>query len=331
MPDSAIPPGKPPAELLRRLLVQRELPPEVRLGPALGEDACAIELAGGILVASTDPITLTGRGVGRYAVTVSANDVAVTGARPRWFLATVLMPTGTTEADLEELFADMGSALGGLGATLVGGHTEITPAVSQPVVVGQMLGMAEASRLLSTGGVRAGDAIVQIGAAPVEGAAVLAVEAGDRLRGLDPTVLERAVAAAEEPGVSVVEPALEAARLGAVALHDPTEGGIASGLHEMADAAGVGLTVGRDRVLWFEPGLAVCTALGADPWATLASGALLAAFPSDVADAAVAELIRSGRDASRIGTAEPGRGVRGDDGRALPRPDRDEVARILGA
>lgn len=329
MRDPAIPPGKPPAELLRRLLVQRVLPPEIRLGPAVGEDACAIELPGGILVASTDPITLTGRGAGRYAVTISANDVAVVGARPRWFLATVLMPEGTTEVHLEELFADMRSALGGLGATLVGGHTEITRAVSQPVVVGQMLGMAETDRLISTGGFRAGDVIVQIGAAPVEGAAVLAVEARHRLRDLDPVVLDRAAAAAEDPGVSVVEPALEAARLGAAALHDPTEGGIASGLHEMAAAANVALTVGRDRVLWFEPGLAVCTALGADPWATLASGALLAAFPADVAEAAVAELIGQGRHAARIGTAGPGRGIRTDDGRPLPWPGRDEVARVL--
>ncbi|HEX4214409.1 MAG TPA: AIR synthase-related protein [Candidatus Dormibacteraeota bacterium] len=329
MPVPAIPPGKLPTSLLRRLLADGGQPREVRLGPAVGEDASAIEVPAGVLVASTDPITLAGRGVGRFAAIISANDVAVTGARPRWFLATVLMPPGTVEADLEELFADMRSALDSVGAALVGGHTEITAAVSQPVVVGQMLGMAEPGRLISTGGVGVGDAIVQIGAAPIEGAAVLAAEAADRLSDLDPATLRAAVGATLKPGISVVEPALEAARLGATALHDPTEGGIASGLHEIAAAGGVGLTVEPDRLLWFQPGLAVCSALGADPWATLASGALLAAFPARAAGSALAELTRWGHPARRIGTAGAGSGVRLEDGRPLPWPERDEVARIL--
>jgi hydrogenase expression/formation protein HypE len=324
-----IAPGKLPTALLRRLLADAGLPPEVRIGPAVGEDACAIDLPGGVLVASTDPITLVGHGAGRFAAIVCANDVAVTGARPSWFLATVLMPAGTVEVELVELFAGMRSGLEGVGAALVGGHTEITPAVNQPVVVGVMMGIAERGRLIPTGGVSVGDAIVQIGAAPVEGAAVLAEEAAAHLSGLDSAVVRAAAAAVVEPGISVVEPALAAARLGAVALHDPTEGGIASGLHEMAAASGVGLTVEPDRVLWFGPGLAVCSALGANPWATLASGTVLAAFPADAAGAAIAELAREGHQAAGIGSAQGGDGVRLGDGRSLPWPERDEVARIL--
>lgn len=114
----------------------------------------------------------------------------------------------------------------------------------------------------------------------VEDAAVLAVEAASRLHGLDPAVTAVAAAGLEVPGISVVDAALDAAELGATALHDPTEGGLAAGLHELAMAGAVRLRVDRARLLWFEPGLAVCRALSADPWATLALGFVRCWWPS---------------------------------------------------
>ena len=129
----------------------------------------------------------------------------------------------------------------------------------------------------------------------------------------------------DDPGISVVAAALEAAAHGATSMHDPTEGGLAAGLHEIAHASGVRIVVERDAVRWFAPGRAVCEALGADPWATIASGTLLAAFPADDAGAAVAAL---GGDAAVIGRAEAGEGVVDTDGRPLPWPERDEVARL---
>jgi len=322
--------GKLPAALLRELLESSaELPPEIRVGPRIGEDACAIDLPAGTLVVATDPITLTGSEVGAYAVVINANDVAVTGVRPRWFLATLLLPEGTTEGEVRALFAGIDRALAELGAHLVGGHSEVTGAVSQPVVVGQMLGLAEPGRVVKTGGARAGDAIVQVGHAPVEGAAVLAAECSAGLAGIDAALLERARDATREPGISVVEPALVAADGGATALHDPTEGGLSAGLHELAEASGLCLKVDPEAVSWFEPGVAVCAALGADPWGTLASGALLAAFPPARLEAALRALDARGFDARVIGEAAVGSGVTLRDGSALPRFDRDEVARLL--
>lgn len=327
----AIPAGKLPPALLRELLAAGPpLPPEVRLGPSVGEDACAIDVPAGTLVAATDPITLTGSGVGAHAVLVNANDVAVMGVRPRWFLAAVLLPEGSAADDVRELFEAMRQALAPLGAALVGGHTEVTPAVVQPVVVGQMLGLCESGRIVPTGGARPGDAIVQAGPAPVEGAAVLAREAADRLASLDLPTLVRAGRALEEPGISVVEAALLCTEHGATALHDPTEGGLAAGLCELAEASGVRLRIDPERVLWFEPGRAVCRALGADPWGTIASGTLLAAFPPERAASACAALEKGGTPAAVLGEAEAGSGVCLSDGSPLVAPARDEVARVLG-
>ena len=148
--------------------------------------------------------------------------------------------------------------------------------------------------------------------------------------GVGAEVRALASAALEDPGISVVEAALVAAELGALALHDPTEGGLSSGLYELADASGVALQVDAEAVLWFEPGVAVCAALGADPWGTLASGALLAAFPEERAEPACRALSEA-TEASIIGRAEAGSGVLRADGTPLPRFDRDEVARVLEA
>jgi len=324
--------GKISVALLAELLAGLPpSPPELRLGPGVGEDACAIAIGGELVVAASDPVTLTADQAGFVSVLVSANDVAVTGARPRWFLSVVLVPPGTNGSEVRDVFADIGRALERVGAHLVGGHTEVTDAVNRPVVVGQMLGLAEGGRVVATGGARIGDVVVQVGPAPAEGAAVLAYDAGVQLQGLEPTLLEAAGTAADRPGISVVESALLAARLGATAMHDPTEGGLAAGLHELAHASDVRISVDREAVLWFEPGVAVCQALDADPWATLASGALLAAFPETDVRSALLALSTEGHQAAVIGRAEVGSGVYDSRGRAIAWPERDEVARLASA
>jgi hydrogenase expression/formation protein HypE len=192
-----------------------------------------------------------------------------------------------------------------------------------------MLGLREDGRFVRTGGVGPGDVVLQVGAAPVEGAAVLANEAAARLGGLDPELVARARGALEEPGISVVAPALRAAALGARALHDPTEGGLSAGLYELATASGVSLVVDTAAVLWFEPGRRVCETVGADPWGVLASGTLLAAFAGEAAGRARAALAAEGYAVAAIARAESGGGVRTESGGALPRYERDELSRLL--
>jgi hydrogenase expression/formation protein HypE len=330
MSKRPLPPGKLPAALLRELLALAPASgPELRLGPAVGEDAGVVDVPGGALIAATDPITLTGYDVGAHSVVVNANDIAVMGARPRWFLAAVLLPIGTTEQEVRALFKGLYEALGRIGATLVGGHTEITAVVRQPVVIGQMLGLREDGEFIRTGGVREGDVILQVGLAPIEGAAVLAKEAQARLSTAAPAVLAAARAALREPGISVVESALRASALGATALHDPTEGGLSAGLYELAEASDIALRVDAEAILWFEPGIAVCKALGADPWGVLASGTLLAAFPQRLADQALHALTADGFATAVIAHAVRGSGIERTDGAHFVRYERDELSRIL--
>ena len=91
------------------------------------------------------------------------------------------------------------------------------------------------------------------------------------------------------------------------------------------------MRVDLDRILWFPPGVAVCRALGADPIATLASGALVATFGARQAAGAINALADRGHAVSIIGTVESGSGVSDRSGRSIPCPERDEVARVLAS
>ncbi len=319
---TALAQGKLPPDLLREVLGGRSaLPKEVRVAPALGEDAAVICVEAGCLVVAADPITLTGEGVGWSAVAVNANDVAVMGVRPRWFLTTLLLPVGTTESDVRRLFSELDVAAGDLEVALVGGHSEITGAVRRPVVSGVMLGLGDPDRIVRTAGASPGDVLVQIGEAPIEGAAVISASITSRS--------QWPPAGEAVPSICVVEPALAAAALGATAMHDPTEGGLAAGLHEIAVAGGVGVVIDRRQVAWHPAGLAIVEAVGADPWSTLASGTVLATFRPSDADRAVRELRIGGHVAAVLGLITEGEGVTDVSGSPITWPDRDEVARLL--
>lgn len=272
--------GKLPPRLLDRLLT-RFAPhdPRIIVGPRTGEDAAVFDFGDRYLVAKTDPITFATNEIGWYAVNVNANDVAVMGAHPRWFLATVLLPAGiATAAMAEEIFQQIHEACGALGVSLAGGHTEITVNLSRPLVSGTMLGEVTRERLITTRGARAGDAVLLVKQVPIEGTALIALERAAVLleRGYDPAFIARAQGYLKSPGISVVAPALLAAEAGGVhAMHDPTEGGVATGLTEIAQAAQLGLRIDLDAIPLAPEGLTLCREFGLDPLGVIASGAIL--------------------------------------------------------
>ena len=259
------------------------------------------------LVATTDPITFVTEDLGWYALVVNANDLAVRGAAPRWFLATCLLPEGrTTEAEVATLFAQLGAACQTHGVALVGGHTEVTPGLDRPIVVGTMLGEVDKARLVTTGGARPGDVLLLTKGVPVEGTSIIArARAGElRARGYDDAWLARARGMLAR--LSVVPEARLAAELVPVhAMHDPTEGGVATALWEMADAAEVGLAVEAERIPVLAEGAALCREFGLDPLGTIASGALLLALAPTDAGILLHALAREGIDAAFIGRVVP--------------------------
>ena len=333
-----LPVGKLPLEQLRSLL--GHLPrhdPRLLIGPQIGEDAAVIEAGDHYLVVSTDPITFATDHIGRFAVHVNANDVAVLGARPLWFFVVLLLPEDrTTPALVETIMADVQTTCEELDVTLGGGHTEITQGLDRPILVGQMLGEAAPTRLVRKKRIAIGDQLLLTRGVAIEGTAILAREKSERLHGrVGADLLARAERFLIDPGISVVNAALAAAEAGHVvhAMHDPTEGGLTTGLFELVAPSGLGLRVVREQIAVFPETDVVCAALGLDPLKLIASGALLIAVEPAGADTVVKAIHATGVPVSTIGEVRPsGDGmtiVASGSVQALTPPDRDEIARAF--
>jgi len=332
------PAGKLPPRIFQGLLTACQVPRNSRvvLGPRFGEDAAVIDMGDTYLVAKTDPVTLTSERVGWYAVNINANDVAAMGARPLWFLSTLLLPqTGTSLTLVRRIFQDTLQACADLGVTLCGGHTEVTLGLDRPILVGQMLGEVAKSRLLRKESQRPGDVVLLTRGIAIEGTAILAREKRTALaRELPAETLRRARGLLFRPGISIVQDALLAQRHGEIhAMHDPTEGGVASGLYELAKAGGVGLRVWRDKVPILEETRRLSEILQFDPFALIASGALLVVASAQSAPNLIRAYRRRGITAAIIGevtkAAEGVAWVENGQTRPLRVPERDEIARLL--
>jgi hydrogenase maturation factor len=335
-PDRIFPTGKLPADLLAVLLT-RVAPkdPRVILGPGIGQDAAVIDQGNHYLVAKTDPITFATDDIGWYAVNVNANDIACMGARPKWFMASVLLPKGRADAAMAEtIFNQIVAACAALDIALVGGHTEITYDLARPLVIGAMLGEVAKDRLVTSAGARVGDAVLLTKSVPLEGTALIAREKENdlRARGFSDEFITRAKGRLRVPGISIVREALIAAEAGlATAMHDPTEGGLATGLWELAQAARVGLAIDADAIPVLPEGAALCAAYRLDPLGVIASGALLITTPA--AEQLRNLLASAGIESVVIGcvvSAEEGVTLmRGGLRRTLPRFAVDEIARLF--
>lgn len=337
--SESFPLGKLSPEYLSALLDRYtfSLPDDrVLVYPGVGEDAAVIDMGDRWLVVKTDPITFATDEIGWYAVNVNANDIAAAGGVPRWFLSTLLLPEGSTDAALvERIMAQIAEACRALGVVPCGGHTEVTYNLDRPVVVGVMLGEVAPGQLVRSSGIQVGDVILLTKGIAVEGTAIIAREKEAELRRqFSAPFLKRCKAFLRDPGISVMREARIAVENAHVhAMHDPTEGGVATGLWELAIASEVGLEVDAEAIPIFAETDRLCRVFGLDPLGVIASGALLIAVaPQDVP--CVSDALRqAGIAVSAIARAVPpdrGLNLRSATGtRPLPRYDQDEIARLF--
>ena len=330
-----LPTGKLPGWLLHKVLPRASNDPSVLVGPGLGRDAAAIAIGDRVIVAKNDPITFASENGAAHLVEVNANDIVCMGATPRWLLVTALLPQGVTPADVLNQFAELRETCRQRSVELIGGHTEIVPGLERPILVGMMLGDASPGDLLTPGQARPGDVLLVTKSLAIEGTALLARERAAELR---PRIGDKALQAAldllHDPGISIVAEAEIARRSGGItALHDPTEGGLATAVRELATVSGTGVEIDATAVPILPETLAVADALGVDPLGMLASGSLLIAARPDAVSGIMSDIEAARIPVSIVGllTTAPGDfslisdGVRQD----LPEFAVDEVARML--
>lgn len=299
-----LPIGKVPVDVLKEVVfkslgVKRK---EVVVGPSAGVDGAVIDVGDKSLITSMDPITGAVERIGWLAVNVNANDVATFGVKPVFFSSCILLPEGAERQTVEVICSQMDAAAKKLDMAIVGGHCEVTPELVNPVVVGCAVGMTRKGNYVTAGGAKPGDKLILTKSAGIEGTAILATECSAVLRkmGVDEKLLNSAQGFFEK--ISVVTEGVLAFEAGGVsAMHDPTEGGIFGGIHEMADASNLGVKVFKEKMPVAEETLEICRFLQIDPLQLISSGALLIAAKPESTDKIIEKLKRCKIEVSVIG------------------------------
>lgn len=311
-----LPGGKLPPALLSQFFAG--LPtddPSLIVRPGIGQDVACVQLTAGrktelspedplpeLLALKTDPITFTTTEPAAYAVRVNANDLITCGAHPRWFLATVLLPMGTTPSQAQILLYDLAAAVTREGLTLCGGHTEVTDAVSRPVIVGFAAGTLQRADLRDKCQLRPGDRLLLTKRVAVEGTALLAGEAASllRSRGMSDTELASCRALLDQLSV-VPEGRIALGFQGVRAMHDVTEGGLATAVVELSEAAGRGILVELDRIPLYPETRRMCSLLGIDALGLIGSGSMLIGCAQTDTPKLIAALDSAGIEATVLG------------------------------
>jgi hydrogenase maturation factor len=329
--------GKLPSSLLAELLEKYSGARDARLavGPKVGEDAAAIDFNDRYLIAKTDPITFVTDEIGWYAVNVNANDIATRGSRPRWFQATILLPENKTRKEtVEKIFYQISHACKELGIAIVGGHTEVTYGLDRPIVVGNMFGEVEKEKLIETSGARPNDDVVITKGIVIEGTSIIAREKEKELKkkGYSQSFIEKCKS--HLYNISVVKDALVASETVRVhCMHDPTEGGLANGLYEIAQASGTGMLIYKDRIPILKESEILCKEYNLNLLGTITSGTLVLTLPPEETGKLLRKYKNVGIEASLIGKVkEKNYGVKILDSgklRDLEYSEKDEITKIF--
>jgi hydrogenase expression/formation protein HypE len=300
-------PGKIPPDILKDVVFKNlgTARSEVTLGPAAGVDGAVIDMGSKDAIVSMDPITGAVDRIGTEAIVINANDVATFGVEPAFFFSCIMLPSGADSKIIDIISTQMHNAAKDLGIAIVGGHCEITPTINSPIVVGCIMGLTEKGKYVTSAGAKTGDKIILTKTAGIEGTAILATDREEQLRKVfSQTLID--VAKGFYSQISVVKDALTAYRAGGVhAMHDPTEGGILNGIHEMADAANLGVRIQQEKIT-IEPETAkICRYYEIDPLQLISSGALLIAADAEAAPKIIEALAKEHIYADVIGEFTP--------------------------
>ncbi len=327
-----LPAGKIPVDILKRVVFRNlgAKRKEVALGPSVGIDGAVIDIGGKSIVTSMDPITGAVERIGWLSVNINANDIATFGVKPAFFLSSIMLPETADRRTIEMIANQIHEAAKRLGIAVIGGHCEVTPQLSNAIVVGCAIGVTEKGTYVTAAGALAGDKLILTKSAGLEGTAILASDREDKVsRLLNARQLQNAKAFYDK--ISVVEDAIAAYENGGVnAMHDPTEGGVAGGINEIADASRLGVIVHQDRILIRPETATICGGFDIDPLQLISSGALLIASRPECCNEIIKTLKSKNIEAAEIGEFLKNKKLRklvSTDGteRTLPRPSSDHL------
>ena len=314
--------------ILNDLVTRRE---ETVLRPAVGEDCCALKLGDNLCVISTDPITAADENAGILAVIVSLNDLAACGAEPVGILSTVLLPPDITEEKINKLFETVNDTCIKMNIDVLGGHTEVTDSVKKIIIITTAIGKVPAQGLVRSDGAKPGDAILMTKAAGLEGTAIISTDKRSEMNGIiSEDEIEKAKSFINE--ISVLTEGLVAAKNGAHAMHDVTEGGILGAIWEVCSASGYGAEINIKSIRIREITRKICNFYNIDPLKLISSGSMLISCSQKDKEGIIKEVSNAGVDCTEIGIITKKCkviAVYGNEKREVEQPEADELYKVI--
>ena len=312
-------------------LLTADAPGEITLRAM--DDGAALKIGDQWLVMTTDshvvqPLFFPGGDIGRLAVSGTVNDLAMMGATEVLALTcAVIIEEGFSRAELARIQQSIQRACADAGARIVTGDTKVMGKGELDGIVINTTGVALTDRVVPDSALRAGDRLIVTGSIGDHGMAVMAQRLG--------LAIEGTLASDVNPINALVRAALDAAPGGVVAMKDPTRGGVASALHEMAEKSGVGIVIDELSLPVAEAVRAAAELLGIDPLHVANEGKALLGVRPDAAETVLAAIRRHplGRDAAIVGecTAQRAGAVILDTGfgrRLVTEPEGEPLPRI---
>lgn len=324
--------GKLPNPILGKLLRKISKNNAV-LGPAIGEDAAIVLLKDSAFILTLDPITFTDKNIGYYLLNVNANDIVACGGTPKYLLVNLLFPENTKERQIKNLFSEIQRESKKMKVEILGGHTEITNSINRILAVGMMIGVAKKDKITPTRNAKPGDKILFTKKIAIEGTALIFREKERELKSVfSQKVIKKAKNFLIHPGISVLKEAEILNRNCKVnAMHDPTEGGIATALWEISQAAGVKILVEEEKIPIAPETRFICNYYHLHPLYLLASGSLLATLSKNEARRGKELLRKKGIEAEIIGEIKKGKGAFFMRKNKLKKiePREDEITKVI--
>ena len=333
--DKPLPVGKLDTDLLKETVFSHilHLRPEVMVRPGVGEDCATIDFGKYECVMSTDPITAAISEIGRLAIHITCNDIASNGVEPLGIMLAMMLPIGTTVGEIETIMMQAQEVASSLGVEIIGGHTEITPAVNRPVIVSTAIGRTMAGGSQKAENMRPGDIILMTKQAGLEGTGIIASDFADQLSEVL-TAEEIAEAKGYMNLVSVVKEGVAAGNMGTAGMHDITEGGVLGAVWELSEISGVGVELEEDKIPVSEVTRKICDHFGINYLRLISSGCMMIIVHPDREEAVMEAIRNVGVDVTRIGRVmEQGapRVLIGKDGvvREIDPPESDELYKVV--
>ena len=327
--------GKLDSDLLKKLVFEKITyrNDDVRVRPGIGEDCAVIDFGENECIMSTDPITSAVSDIGRLSIHITCNDIASNGVQPLGIMLAVMLPEGTTEEDVAYIMGQAAETAAELNVEIIGGHTEITPAVKQPVIVSTAIGKALSGSSQSGDDMVPGDHIMMTKAVGLEGSGIIACDYGQELKDVM-TEAEIETAKSFLDRVSVVKEGVAAGSVGTHGMHDITEGGILGAVWEMCQISGNGAEIWKDKIPAEPETLKICDRFDINPLRLISSGSMVIIVPADKKEEMLSAMDAAGVPCSIIGVVkDKAAGVKMSDNGALEEidpPYADEIYKVVG-